>query len=534
MLHRSSQILSRACRGARSFQASAARMADYVGAIDQGTTSTRFIVFDKQGSIVSVDQQEFDQIMPQPGFVEHDPMQIWSTTQAVVAGALKKASLTPADIAAVGITNQRETTVVWDRRTGKPLCNALVWMSTHTEAICAELEADGGQDRFRAKTGLPIAPYFSGSKIRWVLENVEGARELAERGDALFGNTDAWLLWNLTGGAANPDGAVHATDVTNASRTQLMDLATLQWDEELLAAFDIPRAMLPDIRSSSEVYGAVGAGCCGGALAGVPLSGIMGDQQAALFGQTCFGVGEAKNTYGTGCFLLMNTGEQAVQSTNGLLTTVAYKLGDAPAVYALEGSVAIAGALIQWLRDNLELIDHASEVEAIAASVPDNGGAYIVPAFGGLYAPHWRADARGVVAGLTRFVTRAHLCRASLEAICFQGRELFGAMASDSGVKLAELKVDGGATANNLMMQFQADILDVPVVRPKCPEATAQGAAYAAGLAVGFWKDLDDVKANYGVERSFTPDMDGATRDKLCNGWDKAVKRSLDWVDEEE
>eukprot|EP00936_MAST-01D_sp_MAST-1D-sp1_P002821 g2821.t1 len=518
-------------------------MSRYVGSIDQGTTSTRFIVFDSAGNVVTVDQQEFEQIMPKPGWVEHDPVEIWATTKSVIAGAMEKASLSAADFAAVGITNQRETTVVWDRRTGKPLYNALVWMTTHTEELCAELEAKGGKDRFRAKTGLPVATYFSATKIRWILDNVAGARELAESGDALFGNTDSWLVWNLTGG---PDGGLHITDVTNASRTQLMDLATLDWDDGLLAEFGIPRSMLPAIRSSSERYGDIvpsapvpkatgdGAGDARSGvdvLAGVCVAACMGDQQAALFGQTCFDSGEAKNTYGTGCFLLMNTGTSPIPSTRGLLTTVAYKLGDAPAVYALEGSVAIAGALVQWLRDNLEMIKDASEIESIAASVDDNGGCYIVPAFGGLYAPHWRPDARGVFAGLTRFVTRAHVCRAALEAICFQANELFSAMVADSGVELKELKVDGGATVNSLMMQFQSDVLGVPVVRPACPEATAQGAAYAAGLAVGFWNDLEQLRSNWKAEQSFKPTMESKRRDELVSGWNKAVQRSLDWVE---
>ena len=492
-------------------------MTKYVGAIDQGTTSTRFIVFDARGTTVAVDQIEHAQIMPQPGWVEHDASEIWANTQKVVAGALAKAGLNTADLVSVGITNQRETTVLWDKASGQPVHNALVWMDTRTSDLVAELEREGGQDRLRGKTGLPLATYFSGLKLAWLLDMVPGARARAEAGELLFGTIDTWLTWNLTG--------LHVTDVTNASRTQLMDLETLDWDADILDLLRVPRACLPEIRSSSEVYGT-----CSGVLAGVPLAGLLGDQQAALFGQACLATGEAKNTYGTGCFMLMNTGAKPFPSTSGLLTTLAYKLGDAPAVYALEGSIPIAGALVQWLRDNLGLIAHASEIEALAASVPDNGDVYCVPAFSGLYAPHWDDHARGIIAGLTRFATKAHIARAALEAVAFQVREVVDAMARDSGVTLTELRSDGGMVVNELLMQFQADILGVPVVRPKVIETTALGAAYAAGLATGYWQSTADITANWGVDKRWVPGMDVDRRAALYAKWNKAVERSRDWV----
>ncbi|MEQ1495546.1 MAG: glycerol kinase GlpK [Novosphingobium sp.] len=490
----------------------------YVGAIDQGTTSTRFIVFDAGGGIVSLAQKEHAQIMPQPGWVEHDPVEIWCNTCDVIGAALAKAELTPADLAAVGITNQRETTLLWGKVSGEPVHNALVWMDTRTEALVARFEAEGGQDRLRGRTGLPLTTYFSGLKLRWLLDQVPGARARAEAGELLFGTIDTWLAWQLTG--------QHITDVTNASRTQLMNLATLEWDEEILALLDIPRACLPQIRSSSEVYRA-----CTGVLEGVPLAGILGDQQAALFGQACLSPGEAKNTYGTGCFMLMNTGTQPFPSSHGLLTTLGYKLGDAPAVYALEGSISIAGALVQWLRDNLGLIENAAEIEALAASVEDNGDVYFVPAFSGLYAPHWDASARGIIAGLTRFASKGHLARAVLEATAFQTREVLDAMTSDSGVAITELRCDGGMVVNELLMQFQADLLGVPVVRPKVIETTALGAAYAAGLAVGYWNSTDQIRANWGEDKRWIPGMDEDRRTALYGKWNKAVARSRDWVD---
>jgi len=493
-------------------------MSRYVGAIDQGTTSTRFIVFGHGGEIVAVDQQEHAQIMPQPGWVEHDATEIWTNTQAVIAGALAKAGLAASDLAAVGITNQRETTLLWDKASGQPVHNALVWMDTRTADLVAAHTASGGQDQLRGKTGLPLATYFSGLKLRWLLDNVPGAQARAEAGELMFGTIDTWLAWQLTG--------LHITDVTNASRTQLMDLETLAWDEEILTLFNIPRACLPDIRSSSEVYGR-----CGGVLEGVPLAGILGDQQAALFGQACLAPGEAKNTYGTGCFMLMNTGERPFASTNGLLTTLGYKLGDAPAVYALEGSISIAGALVQWLRDNLGLIANAAEIEALARSVEDNGDVYIVPAFSGLYAPHWDDKARGVIAGLTRFAGKGHFARATLEAVAFQTREVIDAMTADSGVAITELRTDGGMVVNELLMQFQSDILGVPVVRPKVIETTALGAAYAAGLAVGYWASTADIIANWGVDKRWQPAMADDRRAALYAKWNKAVARSRNWVD---
>jgi glycerol kinase len=502
-------------------------MGDYVIAIDQGTTSSRAIIFDKAGSIVSTGQLEHEQIFPQAGWVEHNPKEIWDNVREVIGQALSKANLTRHDIATVGITNQRETAVVWDKNTGEPVYNAIVWQDTRTQSIVDRLAADGGIERFKPKVGLPLATYFSGTKIVWILENVPGAREKAEAGDLFFGTTDSWVLWNLTGGV---DGGVHATDVTNASRTMFMDLETLQWDDEILAAFDVPKSMLPAIKSSSEVYGTVDEHSL---LREVPVAGILGDQQAATFGQAAFDQGEAKNTYGTGNFLIFNTGEEIIHSKNGLLTTVGYKLGDAPVHYALEGSIAVTGSLVQWLRDNLGMIGSAEEIEALAASVDDNGGAYFVPAFSGLFAPYWRSDARGALVGLTRYVNKGHIARAALEAIAFQTREVLDAVNADSGVPLTELKVDGGATANNLLLQFQADILNVPVVRPVVAETTALGAAYAAGLAVGFWNGLDDLRANWQEDARWEPNMDSAERDRLLRNWKKAVTKTLDWVDDD-
>ncbi|MBO9638167.1 MAG: glycerol kinase GlpK [Siphonobacter aquaeclarae] len=493
----------------------------YIGSIDQGTTSTRFIVFDQQGQIISVAQKEHTQIYPQPGWVEHNPDEIWTNTQEVITEALAKGGLTTKDLAAVGITNQRETTVVWNKHTGKPYYNALVWQDTRTSSLVAELAAEGGADRFRPKTGLPLATYFSSLKAKWLLKHIATLEKDALKGEVLFGTMDTYVLWQLTGGV---HGGRHITDVTNASRTQLMNLSTLQWDGELLEAFGIPRNILPEIRSSSEVYGTAT-----GVLEGVPVAGILGDQQAALVGQTCFEPGEAKNTYGTGCFMLLNTGTTINQSTHGLITTVAYQLGDKPAHYALEGSVAIAGALVQWLRDNLGIIQKSSDIEELAATVEDNGGCYFVPAFSGLYAPYWRADARGVIAGLTRFVNKGHLGRAALEATAFQTLEVLEAMEKDAGIRLSELRVDGGMTVNELLMQFQADLLNVPVVRPKMIETTALGAAYAAGLAVGYWKDTDDLRRNWGIEKTWEPVMEKSVRNSLYRHWRKAVRRSFGW-----
>jgi glycerol kinase len=500
-------------------------MNQYVVAIDQGTTSSRAIVFDHSGSIVSSGQLEHEQIFPRAGWVEHDPVEIWNNTREVIGQALSKANITRHDIAAVGITNQRETSVVWDKNTGEPVYNAIVWQDTRTQDIVDRLAADGGVERFKQKVGLPLATYFSGTKIVWILENVDGAREKAEAGDLYFGNTDSWVLWNLTGGV---NGGVHVTDVTNASRTMFMDLETLQWDDDILAAFNVPKSMLPDIRSSSEVYGTAESASL---LRETPIAGILGDQQAATFGQAAFDQGEAKNTYGTGNFLIFNTGEEIVHSKNGLLTTLGYKLGDAAPHYALEGSIAVTGALVQWLRDNLGMIGSAEEIEALAKTVDDNGGAYFVPAFSGLFAPYWRSDARGALVGLTRFVNKGHIARAVLEATAFQTREVLDAVNADSGVPLEELKVDGGMIANNLLMQFQADILGVPVVRPVVAETTALGAAYAAGLAVGFWKNLDDLRANWQEDSRWEPKMDAAKRDRLVRNWKKAVTKTFDWVD---
>jgi glycerol kinase len=497
----------------------------YIGAIDQGTTSTRFIIFDKQGNKISVGQKEHSQIFPQAGWVEHDTDEIWANTQEVIGLALGKANLNITDIAAVGITNQRETTVIWNKKTGKPYYNALVWQDTRVGNMVSELSKDGGADRFRDKTGLPLATYFSGLKIKWLLENVEGLRADAEKGEAIFGNMDTFIVWNLTGGIV---GGIHVTDVTNASRTQLMNLKTMEWDTEILKTLNIPQALLPKICPSSQVYGHAK-----GVLDGVPISGILGDQQAALVGQTCFQPGEAKNTYGTGCFMLMNTGTVPFPSTFGLLTTVAYQFGSEPVHYALEGSVAITGALVQWLRDNLGLIKNSPDIEALANTVEDNGGCYFVPAFSGLYAPYWKADARGVIAGLTRYVNKGHIGRAALEASAFQTLEVLEAMEKDSNIKIKALKVDGGMTVNNTLMQFQADMVEVPVVRPKMIETTALGAAYAAGLAVGYWKDLADMTQNWGIDKTWEPAMEPAQRAKMYKYWKKAVTRSFDWEEED-
>lgn len=494
-------------------------MSKYVAAIDQGTTSTRFIVFDHGGNVVSVDQKEHRQIYPKPGWVEHDPLEIWERTREVIEGALSKGNISASEIAAIGVTNQRETTVVWDASTGKPIYNAIVWQDTRTDAIISKFAKQGGQNRFRRKTGLPLATYFSGPKIKWILENVKGAKAKAQKGQLLFGNMDTWIIWKLTG--------EHITDVTNASRTMLMNLKTLDWDDAILKIMDIPRAMLPEIKSSSEIYGNIASGI----LSGLPIAGDLGDQHAALFGQTCFKPGEAKNTYGTGCFMLLNTGEKPIQSKAGLLTTLGYKIGNKKPIYALEGSIAITGALIQWLRDNLGLIEKSADVESLAKTVDDNGGIYFVPAFSGLYAPYWKSDARGVIVGMTRYVTKGHVARAALEATAYQTREVLDAMEKDSGVKLRALKVDGGMVFNELLMQFQSDILNVPVVRPKVAETTALGAAYAAGLAVGFWKDADELKKNWGRDKEWSPKMDSKRRAGLYSGWKKAVKRTFDWAE---
>ncbi len=498
-------------------------MAKYAAAVDQGTTSTRFMIFDHGGKVVGVDQKEHEQIYPKPGWVEHDPLEIWTRTQEVIEGALRKSGVDPKEIAAVGVTNQRETTVVWEKATGKPVYNAIVWQDTRTDKICNELAVDGGQDRLRPKTGLPLATYFSGPKIKWILDNVPGVREKAEKGEVLFGNIDTWVIWNLTGG---PQGGAHVTDVSNASRTMLMNLETLDWDEEILKLMGIPRAMLPAVRPSSEVYGHAR-----GALEGIPVAGDLGDQQAALFGQACYSPGEAKNTYGTGCFMLLNTGTAPVPSKSGLLTTLGYKIGNQPAVYCLEGSIAITGALVQWLRDNLKMIENSKDVEGLARTVEDNGGIYFVPAFSGLFAPYWRSDARGVIVGLTRYINRGHIARAALEATAYQTREVLDAMNKDSGVPLTALKVDGGMVYNELLMQFQADVLGVPVIRPKVAETTSLGAAYAAGLAVGFWSNFDELRANWGKDAEWDPKMGAEERETLYAGWKKAVERTFGWVE---
>jgi glycerol kinase len=499
-------------------------MAKYVAAVDQGTTSTRFMVFDHKGAVVGFDQKEHEQIYPKPGWVEHNPLEIWQATQDVIKGALDKLHIDVKDIAAVGVTNQRETAVVWEKATGKPVYNAIVWQDTRTDQICNELAKNGGQDQFRPKVGLPLATYFSGMKIKWVLDNVPGVRERAEKGEILFGNIDTWVIWNLTGG---PHGGVHVTDVSNASRTFMMNLETLDWDPDMLKVLGVPRAMLPEIKASSEVYGF----CRNSGLDGIPVAGDLGDQQAALFGQTCYDPGEAKNTYGTGCFMLMNTGNKPIQSKNGLLTTLGYKIGKEPAVYALEGSIAITGALVQWIRDNLKMIKKSSDIEELARTVEDSGGIYFVPAFSGLFAPYWRSDARGAIVGLTRYVNAGHLARAVLEATAYQTREVLDAMNLDSGVELKALKVDGGMVFNELLMQFQSDILGVPVIRPTVAETTALGAAYAAGLAVGFWEKVDDLRVNWGKDKEWEPKMDPETREKLYKGWKKAVTRTFDWVE---
>ena len=499
-------------------------MSNYIGAIDQGTTSTRFIIFDRAGRIVSIAQKEHEQIYPQPGWVEHDALEIWRRTQQVIAEALQQRAIGAGDLAGIGITNQRETTVLWDRKTGEPAYRAIVWQDTRVDSYVAEFARRAGPDCFRAKTGLPLATYFSGFKIRWILEHVPGVRERAKSGDVLFGTMDSFLLWNLTGG---PGGGVHLTDCTNASRTQLMNLETLDWDDELLEAFGIPRQMLPRIASSGEVYGSARVE----SLKGVKIAGILGDQQAALVGQACFRAGEAKNTYGTGCFLLMNTGGKPVASKHGLLTTVAYRFDGQPAAYALEGSIAITGALVQWMRDNFGLIKDSAEIEALARTVNDNGGVYFVPAFSGLFAPYWRTNARGVIAGLTRYTNKGHLARAVLEATAFQTREVLEAMEKDSGITLDTLRVDGGMVENDLLMQFQADIIDRPVVRPSVKETTALGAAYAAGLALGFYRDFEDLRSYWSVDRTWEPHMKMDQRESMYGFWKKAVSRSFDWLD---
>jgi len=493
-------------------------MAQYVAAVDQGTTSTRCMVFNHAGEVVAIHQLEHQQIYPRPGWVEHDPLEVLANTRQVVDAALGKAGLSPADLAALGVTNQRETTVVWNPKTGQPYYNAIVWQDTRTDKICQELAREGGQERFREAVGLPLATYFSGPKIKWILDNVPGVRDAAARGEAVFGNMDTWVIWNMTG--------AHITDVTNASRTMLMDLRTLDWDPGILQIMGIPRQMLPEIRPSSDptFYGY--------ALGKVPVCGDLGDQQAATVGQTCFGVGEAKNTYGTGCFMILNTGAEIIPSKSGLLTTVCYKFGKEPAIYALEGSIAITGALVQWLRDNLNFFDFSAHVEDYARQVPDNGGIYIVPAFSGLFAPYWQSDARGVIVGLTRFINKGHICRAALEATAYQTREVLDAMEADSGVKLTALKVDGGMVHNETLMQFQSDILDVPVVRPVVAETTALGAAYAAGLATGYWNSLDDLRCNWQVDRTWEPRMAEPVRARLYAGWRKAVQRTMHWLEE--
>lgn len=502
-------------------------MSTHIMAIDQGTTSTRAMIFTHDGTVAAMAQMEHRQILPGPGMLEHDPVEIWNNTRSVIGLALADAQLTRHDIDAVGITNQRETAVVWDRRTGTPIANAIVWQDSRTQDIVDRLAGEHGVDRFRRTTGLPLNTYFAGTKLAWLLENVDGARQRAERGELLFGTIDTWLLWNLTGG---PDGGVHLTDVTNASRTLFMNLETLRWDDDALDAFDIPRSMLPAIRSSSEVYGHAEPNSL---LRGARIAGILGDQQAATFGQAAFTPGAAKNTYGTGSFLLYNTGESIVESRNGLLTTVCYQLGDSPAVYALEGSIAVTGSLVHWFRDNLGLISSSDEIESLAASVDDNGGCYIVPAFSGLLAPHWRPDARGTIVGLTRFINRGHLARAALEATAFQSRDVLDACNADAGVRLTELRVDGGMVVNDQLMQFQADILGTDVVRPAVIETTALGAAYAAGLATGFWSGLDDLAANWREDRRWTPAMPAEQRDRYYRDWRKAISKSLDWVDDD-
>jgi glycerol kinase len=505
-------------------------MADFVGAVDQGTTSSRFMIFDHDGNEVAKHQLEHTQYLPRPGWVEHDPVEIWERTNVAIQNAMRTAGISATDLAALGITNQRETTVVWDPRNGRPYCNAIVWQDTRTDSIAKALERDGHGDLIRTRAGLPPATYFSGGKIKWILENVDGVRAAAEQGHAVFGTTDSWVLWNLTGG---PNGGIHATDVTNASRTMLMDLETLDWDEELLGIFGIPRAMLPKINPSSDAEAFGTTRTSRPFSAPVPITGVLGDQQAATVGQVCFAVGEAKNTYGTGNFLLLNTGTEAVRSEHGLITTVAYKFGDAPAVYALEGSIAVTGSAVQWLRDQLHTIADAAESERLARTVDGSDGIYFVPAFSGLFAPYWRSDARGAIVGLARFHTNAHLARATLESICYQSRDVVEAMEQDSGVHLDVLKVDGGVTANDLCMQTQADILGVPVSRPVVAETTALGAAYAAGLATGFWRDTDELREHWHESRRWSPEWSQEQRSTGYTGWKKAVERTLDWVDVE-
>jgi glycerol kinase len=499
----------------------------YAAAVDQGTTGTRFMAFDHGGQVAGANYLEHEQIYPKAGWVEHDPMEIWARTQDVIRAVLEKGDVSADEIASIGVTNQRETTIVWNPKTGEPYYNAIVWQCTRTKDICDDLAEDGGQDRFRPKVGLPLATYFSGPKIKWILENVDGVRKAAEKGEAVFGNIDTWEIWWLTGG---PKGGAHVTDVSNASRTMLMNLKTLDWDQEILDIMGIPRQMLPEVRPSSDpdIYGYTPVD--GPLGAKIPVCGDLGDQQGAFVGQTCFSPGEAKNTYGTGCFMLLNTGTEPVPSESGLLTTLGYKMGDAPAVYALEGSIAITGALVQWLRDNLEFFESSKDIEKFAGEVEDAGGIYFVPAFSGLFAPYWKSDARGVIVGMTRFVNKNHICRAALEASAYQTREVLDAMEKDSGVPLEALKVDGGMVYNELLMQFQADILGVPVIRPTVAETTALGSAYASGLAVGFWDDVESLRENWGVDKTWEPKMDAATRDKLYKGWLKAVTRTFDWV----
>ncbi|MDH3797096.1 MAG: glycerol kinase GlpK [Desulfobacterales bacterium] len=503
-------------------------MANYVGALDQGTTSNRFIIFDHSGQIVAVDQKEHEQIFPQPGWVEHNPAEIWQHTRDVIRGALEKSGLAGSDLVAIGITNQRETTVIWDKNTGKPFGNAVVWQCTRTDEICKELMRDHGQNRFRDKTGLPIATYFAGPKIKWVLDNVVSAREAADKGEALFGTMETWIIWWLTGG---PHGGSHVTDVTNASRTLLMDLQTLKWDEQILKTMDIPSQILPRIVPSSDMNTWGTTLKDGPFEAEIPVCGALGDQQAALVGQTCFDMGEAKNTYGTGCFLLLNTGTTPTVSRQGLLTTLGYQINNQAPIYCLEGSIAITGALVQWVRDNLGLIASAPEIEDLAKTVADNGGAYFVPAFSGLFAPYWRSDARGVIVGLTRFVNKGHIARAVLEASAYQTRDIVDAMNKDSGVELSKLKVDGGMVVNELLMQFQSDILNVPVIRPKVSETTALGAAYAAGMAVGFWQGLDELRRNWEEDKTWQPAVDSEIRENYYREWKKAVDRTFNWLD---
>lgn len=498
---------------------------EYIAAIDQGTTSSRFVIFDRNSNIISSSQKEHSQIYPKPGWVEHDPIEIMGNVYELMTDALKKAGIGPESIAAIGVTNQRETVVLWDRTTGRPLYNAIVWQDTRTDEMCKTIAGEAGIDRFRSRTGLPVATYFSGPKIRWMIDNVDEVSKAVSEGRALAGTIDSWIIWNLTGGR---DGGMHVTDVTNASRTLLMNLGTLDWDDEMLSEIGVPASILPEIKSSSEIYGYVAKGL---PLSGLPVAGALGDQQAALFGQTCFSPGEAKNTYGTGCFLLMNTGERIVHSWHGMLTTLAYKIGDRPPVYALEGSIAIAGSLVQWFRDNFGLIKNAAEIETLASEVEDSGGIYTVPAFSGLFAPRWKSDARGVIVGLTHYVTKAHMARSILEACAYQTREIFEAMTEDSGITLKQLKVDGGMVANKLLMQFQSDILSTEVVAPQMSETTVLGAAYAAGLAVGFWKDTESLRSNWKIGKTWTPCMDMDKVRKLYAGWLKAVERSYSWVE---